>query len=239
MKDSRQALRPRGGHGQAPRDARRVGVRRRRACRSTAATATPRSTRRAGSWSTRASCRSSKARTRSRRTSSRAACSNERRRASMSAQPEKVSYRSPRYGRLLEDFEVGAVYEHPWEVTVDAGHCRAVCRRASSTRRPSTRARATRASLGFRDRPVHPLLLLNFGSRFSRPRRVASRPSRTSRTSTCASPAPATRATRSTRRARSSASRPRARASGASCTFAPSSPPRTSASCASSSARSS
>ena len=25
------------------------------------------------------------------------------------------------YGRLLEDFQVGATYEHPWEVTVDAG----------------------------------------------------------------------------------------------------------------------
>ena len=26
-----------------------------------------------------------------------------------------------RYGRLLSDFEVGATYEHPWEVTVDGG----------------------------------------------------------------------------------------------------------------------
>ena len=26
-----------------------------------------------------------------------------------------------RYGRLLADFEPGATYEHPWEVTVDGG----------------------------------------------------------------------------------------------------------------------
>ena len=26
-----------------------------------------------------------------------------------------------RYGRLLSDFEPGATYEHPWEVTVDGG----------------------------------------------------------------------------------------------------------------------
>ena len=32
-----------------------------------------------------------------------------------------TQYRSPRYGRFLEEFEIGAVYEHPWEVTVDAG----------------------------------------------------------------------------------------------------------------------
>ncbi len=26
-----------------------------------------------------------------------------------------------RYGRLLSDFEPGATYDHPWEVTVDGG----------------------------------------------------------------------------------------------------------------------
>ena len=73
-----QALRSRGGDGQAPRDARGVGSAPTRACRSMEATATPRSTRRAGSWWTRACSRSSRGPTRSRRTSSRAACSSER-----------------------------------------------------------------------------------------------------------------------------------------------------------------
>ena len=31
-------------------------------------------------------------------------------------------YRSPLYGRTLDEFEIGATYEHPWEVTVDVGH---------------------------------------------------------------------------------------------------------------------
>jgi (2S)-methylsuccinyl-CoA dehydrogenase len=54
------------------------GSRPTRACRSTGATASPRSTRRAACSWTRASCRSSRARTRSRRTSSRVACSKAR-----------------------------------------------------------------------------------------------------------------------------------------------------------------
>ena len=29
--------------------------------------------------------------------------------------------RTPRYGRYLDDFTVGAVYAHPWEITVDEG----------------------------------------------------------------------------------------------------------------------
>ena len=32
-----------------------------------------------------------------------------------------MSATESRYGRLLSDFEVGATYEHPWEVTVDGG----------------------------------------------------------------------------------------------------------------------
>ena len=27
----------------------------------------------------------------------------------------------PKYGRLLDDFRVGEVYHHPWEVTIDEG----------------------------------------------------------------------------------------------------------------------
>ena len=27
----------------------------------------------------------------------------------------------PKYGRLLNDFQIGDVYHHPWEVTIDDG----------------------------------------------------------------------------------------------------------------------
>ena len=32
-----------------------------------------------------------------------------------------MTMRKPLYGRKLDDFEVGATYVHPWEVTVDGG----------------------------------------------------------------------------------------------------------------------
>ena len=35
-----------------------------------------------------------------------------------------MTVRSPKYGRLLSDFEKGATYEHPWDVTIDAGNGR-------------------------------------------------------------------------------------------------------------------
>ena len=123
-------------------------------------TATPRSTRRRGSSSTRASSRSSRGQTRSRRTSSRAACSNKAK-FSMSD-----AYLSPRYGRMLEEFEVGAVYDHPWEVTVDAG-LQALCAGSFLDATPLYASAHYARRLGFRDRPVHPLMLLNFGLSFS------------------------------------------------------------------------
>lgn len=70
------------------------------------------------------------------------------------------------YGRLLEDFEVGATYDHPWEVTVDAGTT-AVFQASFMDATPVYASAAYARELGFRDRPLHPLLLLNLGLSFS------------------------------------------------------------------------
>jgi 2-methylfumaryl-CoA hydratase len=77
-----------------------------------------------------------------------------------------TTYRSPRYGRFLEEFEVGAVYEHPWEVTVDAGH-QALCAASFLDSSPVFASAHYARALGFRDRPLHPLALLNYGLSFS------------------------------------------------------------------------
>src|SRR5579862_3650126 len=84
----------------------------------------------------------------------------------MSAEPGKTSYRSPRYGRFLEEFEIGAVYEHPWEVTVDTGLL-ALCAGSFLDASPVYASAHYARGLGFRDRPVHPLVLVNFGLSFS------------------------------------------------------------------------
>lgn len=77
-----------------------------------------------------------------------------------------MAQKTLRYGRLLEDFEEGATYPHPWEVTVDGGQIALF--QASFLDSTPTYASATFAqALGFRDRPVHPLLLLNLGLSFS------------------------------------------------------------------------
>jgi 2-methylfumaryl-CoA hydratase len=77
-----------------------------------------------------------------------------------------MTQKTLRYGRLLEDFEEGATYPHPWEVTVDGGQIALF--QASFLDSTPTYASATFAqALGFRDRPVHPLLLLNLGLSFS------------------------------------------------------------------------
>lgn len=71
-----------------------------------------------------------------------------------------------RYGRLLSDFEPGATYEHPWEVTVDGGTValfQASFLDATPIYSSATMARAC----GFADRPLHPLLCLNLGLSFS------------------------------------------------------------------------
>lgn len=72
----------------------------------------------------------------------------------------------PRHGRLLDDFVPGAVYAHPWEVTVDEGMM-ALFAASFQDAVPTYASRAAARALGLRDRPVHPLLLLNLGLSFS------------------------------------------------------------------------
>jgi 2-methylfumaryl-CoA hydratase len=74
--------------------------------------------------------------------------------------------RAPRYGRLLDDFVPGAVYDHPWEVTVDAGIV-ALFAASFQDATPTWASRLAAADLGFADRPLSPLLLLNLGLSFS------------------------------------------------------------------------
>src|SRR5258706_3991286 len=74
--------------------------------------------------------------------------------------------KSFQYGRLLEDFEVGATYDHPWDVTVDAGTV-ALFQASFLDSIPTYASASYARSLGFRDRPLHSLLLLNFGLSFS------------------------------------------------------------------------
>jgi 2-methylfumaryl-CoA hydratase len=76
------------------------------------------------------------------------------------------TYRSPLYGRTLDEFEIGATYSHPWEVTVDVGHLALAAGSFLDASPVFASARFARR-LGFKDRPVHPLMLLNFGLSFS------------------------------------------------------------------------
>ncbi|MRG94920.1 MaoC family dehydratase [Polyangium spumosum] len=71
-----------------------------------------------------------------------------------------------RYGRLFDDFVPGAVYAHPWEVTVDEGML-AFFAASFQDVIPTYASRRAARGLGLRDRPVHPLLLLNLGLSFS------------------------------------------------------------------------
>lgn len=77
-----------------------------------------------------------------------------------------MSIRSPRYGRKLEDFEVGATYPHPWEVTLDPGIL-GVFQASFMDATPTYASAEVAKQLGLRDRPVHPLLLMNLGLSFS------------------------------------------------------------------------
>ncbi len=71
-----------------------------------------------------------------------------------------------RYGRLLSDFEKGATYEHPWEVTVDGGTI-ALFQASFLDAAPMFASAAYARAWGFRDRPIHPLLCLNLALSFS------------------------------------------------------------------------
>ena len=67
---------------------------------------------------------------------------------------------------MLDDFEVGRTYEHPWEVTVDQGMM-ALFQASFLDASPVYASAAYARELGFRDRPLHPLLVLNLGLSFS------------------------------------------------------------------------
>jgi 2-methylfumaryl-CoA hydratase len=66
----------------------------------------------------------------------------------------------PRYGRRLDDFKVGDVYHHLWEVTLDEGMM-AWFAASFLDPNPLYSSRRFARAMGFRDRVVHPLLLMN------------------------------------------------------------------------------
>ncbi|HWP45000.1 MAG TPA: MaoC family dehydratase [Blastocatellia bacterium] len=72
----------------------------------------------------------------------------------------------PRYGRLLDDFRVGEVYHHPWEVTIDDGML-ALFAASFLDPNPLYSSRRYARDMGFRDRVVHPMVLLNLALSFS------------------------------------------------------------------------
>lgn len=72
----------------------------------------------------------------------------------------------PKYGRLLDDFNIGEVYHHPWEVTIDDGLI-AVFAASFLDPNPLYSSRRYATGLGFRDRVVPPLVLLNLALSFS------------------------------------------------------------------------
>jgi 2-methylfumaryl-CoA hydratase len=81
--------------------------------------------------------------------------------------PQNVSrIRLPRYGRLLDDFIVGEVYYHPWEVTIDEGML-AIFAASFLDPNPLYTSRPYARELGFRDRVIHPLVLMNLALSFS------------------------------------------------------------------------
>jgi 2-methylfumaryl-CoA hydratase len=71
-----------------------------------------------------------------------------------------------KWGRLLSDFEVGRTYQHPWEVTVDGGLV-ALCQASFLDAMPIYASAVWARELGFRDRPLSPLVCLNLGLSFS------------------------------------------------------------------------
>ena len=72
----------------------------------------------------------------------------------------------PKYGRLLDDFQVGGLYHHPWEVTIDDGML-AMFAASFLDPNPLYSSRRFARDLGFKDRVVHPLVMLNLGLSFT------------------------------------------------------------------------
>ena len=72
----------------------------------------------------------------------------------------------PKYGRLLDDFVVSDTYHHPWEVTIDDGML-AMFAASFLDPNPLYSSRRFARELGFKDRVVHPLVMLNLGLSFT------------------------------------------------------------------------
>jgi 2-methylfumaryl-CoA hydratase len=70
------------------------------------------------------------------------------------------------YGRRLDDFCVGDIYHHPWEVTIDDGLL-AMFAASFLDPNPLYSSKRFAQSLGFRDRVVHPLVMLNLALSFT------------------------------------------------------------------------
>lgn len=71
-----------------------------------------------------------------------------------------MSVRTPVFGRLLDDIEQGAIFEHPWDVTISEGAI-ALFEAAIGDVTPTYASAAFARALSFRERPVHPFLLFN------------------------------------------------------------------------------
>lgn len=72
----------------------------------------------------------------------------------------------PRYGRLLDDFQIGDIYHHPWEVTIDDGML-AMFAASFLDPNPLYSSRRYARELGFRDRVIHPLVMMNLALSFT------------------------------------------------------------------------
>ncbi|MBI3652963.1 MAG: MaoC family dehydratase [Acidobacteria bacterium] len=67
---------------------------------------------------------------------------------------------APQYGRWLDDFRVGEIFHHLWEVTLDDGLL-GLCAAAFLDPNPLYASRRFACETGFRERVVQPLVLMN------------------------------------------------------------------------------
>ncbi len=84
----------------------------------------------------------------------------------MSGTAKEMKVMEPKYGRLLDDFHTGDIYHHPWEVTIDDGML-AMFAASFLDANPLYSSRRYARDMGFKDRVVHPLALLNLALSFS------------------------------------------------------------------------
>jgi 2-methylfumaryl-CoA hydratase len=84
----------------------------------------------------------------------------------MSGTNEAQRVIGPKYGRLLDDFRIGEIYHHPWEVTIDSGML-AMFAASFLDPNPLYSSHRFARDLGFRDRAVHPMILMNLALGYS------------------------------------------------------------------------